>query len=275
MQKVAVLITCHNRKDKTLACLSSFYNAIKPEKYLFELFLVDDGSTDGTCNVINQKFPKVNVIIGTGDLFWNRGMHLAWKTASNKNNYDFYLWLNDDTLINESGLVVLLQTSLQKGHESIIVGTTSAIDNKEQTTYGGRTNSKGLITPKNITIECDYFNGNIVLIPNAVYKKVGTNDSFFRHSLGDFDYALRASKLNVKSYIAPGYLGRCDQNEIIPTWRNPNKSFKVRWEAFRSPLGNNPEEFFVYKNRHSGLIKAIFYYFTNHIRVIMPSLWKN
>lgn len=273
MQKVAVLLTCHNRKDKTLACLASFYNAIKPKKYLFEIFLVDDGSTDGTYNTISQKFPKVNVIIGTGNLFWNRGMHLAWKTALNKDNYDFYMWLNDDTLINESALVVLLQTSFQKGDESIIVGTTSATDNKEQTTYGGYINSKGLITPTNIPIECDYFNGNIVLIPNAVYKKVGTNDYFFRHALGDFDYALRAFKLNVKSYIAPGYLGRCDQNKLVATWCNPNKSFKERWEAFRSPLGNNPEEFFIYKKRQSGFIKAVFVYFTNHIRVLMPSLW--
>ena len=50
--ELAVLLTCHNRKDKTLACLESFYLAEKPVGYTFDIFLVDDGSTDGTNNAV-------------------------------------------------------------------------------------------------------------------------------------------------------------------------------------------------------------------------------
>ena len=50
--KIAVLLTCHNRKDKTLTCLESFHKAKKPEGYTFDIFLVDDGSTDETSVVI-------------------------------------------------------------------------------------------------------------------------------------------------------------------------------------------------------------------------------
>jgi hypothetical protein len=81
-------------------------------------------------------------------------------------------------------------------------------------------------------------------------------------------------KLGVKSFVAPGVIGACDLHPSLATWCNPKKSFKVRWKAFRGPLGNNPEEFFVFKMREEGLFIAIITYFTNHLRVFFPKLWQ-
>ena len=80
---IAVLLTCHNRKDKTLLCLKALYDQEGLNSdYLIEVFLVDDASTDGTAAAIKDKFPLVNIIQGNGYLFWNQGMRLAWKTAT-------------------------------------------------------------------------------------------------------------------------------------------------------------------------------------------------
>ena len=55
-----------------------------------KVFLVDDGSTDGTSQAIKEKFPQVNII--NGNLYWSRGMHIAWEKAIIDDlNYDFYL----------------------------------------------------------------------------------------------------------------------------------------------------------------------------------------
>ena len=102
---VGVLLTCHNRKDKTLACLASFYEAIKHNNLHFEIFLVDDGSIDGTASSVAIEYPTVNLINGTGNLFWNQGMRLAWiKALENNLNYDFFLWLNDDCFMFKDAL---------------------------------------------------------------------------------------------------------------------------------------------------------------------------
>ena len=50
-----------------------------------EVFLVDDGSSDGTGIVVKEMFPEITVIQGNGKLFWNRGMFYAWDAASTKN----------------------------------------------------------------------------------------------------------------------------------------------------------------------------------------------
>jgi GT2 family glycosyltransferase len=182
MKTIAVLLTVFNRKEKTLTCLQNLLLQVLPKDFVLDVFLVNDGCTDGTPEAVKAQFPSVNIINSNGNLFWNRGMHLAWQTAAKTKDYDFYLWLNDDTMLNENALIVLLQTSLQKEHQSIIVGSTSALDGNEEVTYGGRRNKTGLITPTNEPIECDYFNGNIVLIPNKVYATVGVNDPVFHHA---------------------------------------------------------------------------------------------
>ncbi|MGY5354882.1 glycosyltransferase family 2 protein [Wenyingzhuangia sp. IMCC45467] len=271
--KIAVLLTVFNRKEKTLACLKNVFAQELLDQYKLEVYLVNDGCTDGTPKAVAYNFPQVNIINANGNLFWNRGMHLGWSTAATKDDYDYYLWLNDDTMLNEGAINILLKTAIEKENKAIIIGTTAATANYKQVTYGGRSLKKGLLTPQKKAIPCDYFNGNIVLVPMEVYKIVGTHDPLFHHALGDFDYGLRAAKLGIQSFIAPGIIGKCDVHASLATWCNPKKTFKQRLKAFRSPLGNNPEEFFVFQKRHRGLLKAVVSYMSNHLRVVFPVLW--
>ena len=273
MIEIAVLITCFNRKEKTLKCLDCLYAQLPIEGYEVDVYLTNDGCTDGTPEVVSERYPKVHIINGDGNLYWNRGMYTAWKVAAETRDYDFYLWLNDDTLTYSHTLETLLDSSKSRDNKSIIVGTTCATNNPSIITYGGRKINKGLLPASKNTIECDYFNGNIILIPKYVYQQIGMNDPRFRHALGDFDYGMRASKLGIKSIIAPNILGECDEHESLPTWCNPQKPFNKRWQAFRTPLGHDPEEFFIYEFRHHGLTMACFHYLTNHLRVICPYLW--
>ena len=94
MKKVAVLLTVHNRREKTLACLENCYRQIDSMKgddtYSFSVYLVDDGSTDGTSEAVLQTYPQTHVINGDGSLFWNHGMRTAWDAAA-ADEQDFYL----------------------------------------------------------------------------------------------------------------------------------------------------------------------------------------
>jgi len=275
MKYIAVLLTVYNRKEKTLSCLKNLYAQQIPGNYTVDIFLTDDGCTDGTPEAVERLFPQVHVIRSEGDLFWNRGMCVAWKKAAETRDYDFYMWLNDDTFLYSNAINSMIQCSDGCNNLSIVVGTACAVNSKDKITYGGWSFKDGLIVATDKPLVCDYFNGNIVLFPKSVYLKVGTNDPIFRHALGDFDYGLRAKKRGVLSVVAPGILGECDEHETWPVWCNPDKPFGERWKAFRTPLGQNPEEYFIYEKRHNGLLMACFHYFTNHLRVVCPWIWKN
>ena len=114
-------MACHNRREKTLACLAALYGSTPLIDATFDVFLVDDGSNDGTAIAVREKFPHVKITAGNGQLFWNRGMHLAWKTASQVNNYDYYLWLNDDTNIFSNALKSLLLAAESTENRAVIV----------------------------------------------------------------------------------------------------------------------------------------------------------
>ena len=70
--------------------------------FSIEVFLVDDCSTDGTSTALQIQYPSIKIIQGDGNLYWNRGMHLAWKTAAASKEFDYFLWLNDDTLLEKN-----------------------------------------------------------------------------------------------------------------------------------------------------------------------------
>lgn len=261
MIKLAVLLTVYNRKTKTLNCLESLYSQNSlPYNLQLEVIMVDDGCTDGTPDAVQARFPKVRILMGDGNLFWCRGMHLAFGTALSE-GYDFYLWLNDDVVLFPNAINRLLNTSKGFNHQSIIIG---AMQDPEtgQLTYGG---VKRLhwwaplrftqVEPSDYPIEVETMNGNCVLIPSSVAKKIGNLDPTFKHGMGDFDYGLRARKLGVQIYLAPGYFGTCLRN-LPPT---QDISIKRRLQYLLSPHGLPPREWAVFAQRYAGMLWFLYW----------------
>lgn len=273
MKHIAALLTVFNRKQQTLACLDRLFNQDIPEGYSLAVYLVDDGCTDGTTAAILEQFPKkVNIIQGDGTLFWNRGMHLAWTVAAKERDYDYYLWINDDTFIYDDCIKRLLRESLEFDDKAIVVGSTCAVGNRDKITYGGWQNGK-IITNVHERQWCDAINGNIVLVPKYVFAILGMNDPYFRHAAGDTDYGLRAKEKGVKCFIGKDIFGECDLHDRPTVWMDPSQPFKKRWNNFFSPLGNNPFEFFYFKKKHNGYFYASVTFCSMWIHFFFPWFW--
>ena len=272
MTNIAVIITVHNRKTKTINSLNNLFHQSIPSNCKLEVYMTDDGCTDGTPEAVREMFPDVRIIKGDGTLFWNRGMHLAWTVAAKERDYDYYLWLNDDTFIYDGCIARLLSESERYEEKSIVVGSTCAVGNTSKITYGGSQNGKK-ITDVESRNRCDEINGNIVLIPKYVYDILGTNDPYFRHCLGDTDYGLRAKENNIGCYLGKGIFGECDLHESPTVWMDPSQPFKKRWKNFFSPLGNNPFEFFYFKKKHNGLVSACITFCTMWTHFCFPWFW--
>lgn len=270
-KRIAILMTVHNRKDKTLMCLKTLYECILPNEYELDVYIVNDGCTDGTEYAIIQNFPKVIIIQGNGNLFWNRGMRLAWQTAARTYKYDYYIWLNDDVILFENAISEILKCSKLKDNEAIISGSTCATNDIETITYGGRIRRVGIVKPNGEMQNCDCCNGQICLIPKAVYDKMGINDPIFHHGFGDWDYGFRAKKKGFEIIVAPNVSGYCDinTNDSSPRFLNPDISVLNRFKILYSPLGKNPLQFFIYTYRHKSLLTAFISFFKQHIEVIV------
>jgi GT2 family glycosyltransferase len=273
-KKVAILITCHNRRQKTIDCLNALHQAYVIDNLIFKVYLVDDGSTDGTGEAVKKNFPEVQIILGSGDLYWNRGMHLAWQTAALDKKHDYFLWLNDDVILYKNVFEIIYNDSKDKP-DSIICGSMQSSYGGE-VSYGGKKVYGKLIKPNGKPQKITLFNGNFVLIPQSVYTQIGMVDPIFPHAIGDYDYSLRALKNGIESYIASEFCGICKINEKLPAWCTPKTPILKRIKSLYSPLGSaHPYYFFLYERRNYGLTRAIKHLITIHLRLIFPSLWKS
>ena len=272
---IAVLLTCHNRKDKTLLCLDSFFKAEKPSGFSFDIFLVDDGSNDGTSCQVLKKYPSIKVIQGDGNLFWNKGMRLAWETAIEKQEYNFYLWLNDDTVLYNNAINELIkcseETYIKESKETIITGAFKTAEKENRFSYGGRTDL-GDVIPNGQLQQCTYINGNTVIIPNEVYKQIGVLSKDYTHTMGDFDYGLRAIEAGFKCYTTRKYIGICELNEEVSGWCNPKISIFKRLQLLHAPNGLNIKEYKKFRQRF--WLKTYRIYIAKaYIKCIFPSLY--
>lgn len=262
INNIAILLTCYNRKQVTLECLKRLVE--QNNSIDMDVFLCDDGSTDGTYESVKEKYPTVHIFKGTGNLFWNRGMLAAWQEACKEKEYDAYIWLNDDVILYENAISELINCSTLCEDKSIICG--SFCSNSGEFSYGGRTKNGTPIIPNGTLQNVYWLNGNCVLIPKAIVNKIGLLDKMFQHHLGDFDYGLRAQEAGFNIVTTKRYLGTCAPNLIKNNRaRKDGLTIIKRFQRLYSPLGDNPFIQFRYTLRHFGIVKAIKIFISLHV----------
>ncbi|MDR7127776.1 GT2 family glycosyltransferase [Algoriphagus sp. 4150] len=263
MGKTAILLTCYNKSDITLKCLSLLFSIVDDK---FDVYLVDDGSTDGTAERVSHFYPNVVIIQGDGNLFWTRGMALAWRNAA-KFDYDFYIWLNNDVYLFNNSFKELFSTSKLFQDKAIVSGI--VVSQEGITLYGGYDAYKKLIQPTGKANEITYLNGNFVLIPKYVYQCVGNFDTKYHHDLGDVDYGLTAKKLNIPVVTTRVAIARGETNSICRERMN-NTTLLKRFEKLYSPLGSPPSINFHFRMKHKSVFNAVSYFVFQHLINIMP-----
>lgn len=211
---IAVLMTCFNRRDKTIACLNSLF--AQRSMPSIDVFLVDDASTDGTRQAVESAYPNITTIKGTGSLYWAGGMRKAWEAASSP-KYTAYLWLNDDIVLDEDAVFRLLSIAENLTELSILGGAMKDPSSSE-TTYSG-SNYEGpnpfkykRVQPASIQQTVDVLNGNFLYIPRGIVDKIGIMASYVVHHAGDYEYCYRAALAGYKSILLPGHFGVCSAN---------------------------------------------------------------
>ena len=274
MPKLAALLTCHNRRQQTLECLQRLFAQTSADKYDLHVILVDDGSTDGTSDAVKDRYPEVEIMQADGSLYWNRGMHLAFEHAM-RIGFDAYLWLNDDTMLNEQAIQQLLQTRLPGNHEEVIVVGAVCDPISGRSTYGGaryidpifRPFLCEVVVPNGQPQEVDVMNGNVVLVPDSIARKLGNLDPVFEHAMGDTDYAMRARKLGIRLLITSNYVGCCVRNNCEGTHLDRTLLFWERLRQLFSRKGLPLRSWFVMCWRHGGLLWPI-HFIWSYVRII-------
>lgn len=264
--RVAAVLTCHNRREKTVACLRALADQKLPGGVRIDVFLMDDGSSDGTSEAVRDVWPGVHLLHGDGSLFWCGGMRAAWREAQMADP-DFYLLLNDDTHLFPSAVAELMEISPSPGSANVAVGAVGdPVTGKW--TYGGLGKTREWSGEDAEPVECRTMNANCVLVPRLVCRETGIFYHAYTHAMGDIDYGFAARRNGFRLFETPCFVGTCSDNPVEGTWRDATLPRAMRLRKLLGPKGLPLSEWFHYTRRNSG-IRWPLYFLSPYLRVAL------
>jgi GT2 family glycosyltransferase len=223
MNTLSIIIPIYNRKDITLAGLRSLTAAIDYYKQeakgsnVYDIVIVDDGSTDGSAEAILTNYPICTVLRGDGNLWWSGSINLGIEHVLRTGGVSHVILWNDDTACALNYFAnVDPYLSQSPYRESILTSKVLWEDSRDTLmNYGCAFNFK---TGKTVVIglnqkdgeayskplAIDWSGGMGTIIPVNIIRTIGLLDSKnFPQYHGDKDFFLRARRHGFSAFVLP------------------------------------------------------------------------
>ncbi len=195
--KVSVIILNYNGRELISRCLDSIKAKTKCLNY--EILVIDNGSVDGSIDLLKRKYTWVKLI----PLEKNLGFAKANNIGMEKSNGQYIFLLNNDTeIITENWLHCLLEIAESDSRIGIVGCKLIYPDGRLQCLGGGRFSWKGWSIAHYVTHEneeAQYITGAALLIKRSVIRTIGCLDEDFSPlTFEDADWCMRAKKAGFK-----------------------------------------------------------------------------
>jgi GT2 family glycosyltransferase len=205
--KVAVAVITHNGKKYLKTCIESLLNQTYKN---FDIYLIDNASSDGSSEYVKQNFPMVKIIRFEKNL----GFAKAYNIAIRMIDADYIALLNDDTKTHPKWLEELVKAALEDERAGVHGSLILFLDDPNTVQHAG-----GMITPKgggmdigfgkplhevDLRKRCvGYVCGAAMLVKKEVFEKVGGFDSDYFAYFEDVDLCWRMWLYGYKVLFVP------------------------------------------------------------------------
>ncbi len=211
---VAVVILNWNGGDEILRCLESVFESQYRE---IEVVVVDNGSTDGSSEIIRSRFSRVHWINNARNLGFAKGSNQGMQWAL-ESGAQYVLLLNGDARLHPNAMEEML-TAAEDELDTVVacpriyLSSTSAGANRLWFTCGTVSLWSGMF--RNPAFNCpdspqwsepldmEYASGCCMLLPARILQSVGMFDETFFAYCEDIDLSLRIRKAGFRLRYVP------------------------------------------------------------------------
>lgn len=251
MSSFGITIPVRNRKAFTTAILQQLTEQIsqqaaaqvlQPED--IQIIVVDDGSSDGTPELIAQHFPTVHLLKGDGDLWWTGAITQAMTYAADTLHTDYIIWLNDDIILADNFISKVIEHQTPKA-KTLTGGIICDEQHPSWIVFGGVVASQLINDTAQFdrsVLNVDTLNGNIAILPTRIVADIGLPDTQrFRHYGGDFEYICRAKRNGYTAQLSSHLRATTDYRpsdviRYMPLWIQWATSTRLtdKWQVLKS-----------------------------------------
>jgi len=211
MSFVSIIILNWNGKDFLNKCLTSIITNTDYKDY--EIIVVDNGSVDGSIQLVEKNFPNVKLIKNHKNLGFSKGNNIGVRNSKG----DYMLILNNDTeMVDKNWLnnaINLFETDEKIG----VIGCKLLYPDGKLQHAGGKINFLNPHFSSHIGIgknpdkvsynrfyEVDYITAAAMFLKKELVKKIGLFDDIFSPIYyEDSDFCIRARRAGYKVIYAP------------------------------------------------------------------------
>jgi GT2 family glycosyltransferase len=202
-KRFAILVLNYNGKHFLERC---FQSLLSQDIQDFEVWLIDNNSTDGSREFTEENFPNVRVLNTKGNLAFAGAYNFAHEFFKRKKiAYQFYLFLNNDTWCDSR---MLSQLSLAFRDPHVGIATPAILDEQRKiSAVGGQfifatgttLGYKNGLSYKRLPIATEVFwaSGCALAIPQDLFDSLGGFGDFFIY-YEDLDLSWRVRNLGLK-----------------------------------------------------------------------------
>ena len=207
--KVEILILNWNGGNLLYDCITSVLNSDYDN---FNVTIIDNGSDDDSINKIKNNFTNINYILIDTNLGYAKGYNYGFKRLIDSNNTDYFLLLNNDTIILKSTIKNLISGTYVFGFNNIYGPKILNEFNKEVWYGGGKINqltklathvgvNKYFHTTELKTMKTDFVSGCTMLIPKKIIDKLSGFNEIYDFYYEDVDLCLRAKSYDCSCFF--------------------------------------------------------------------------
>jgi GT2 family glycosyltransferase len=209
--KVFVLILSYNGKRWLEECLPSVLAMDYPN---FEIVVIDNGSSDGTEEYLQIKFPQVEITRINQNIGYARGFDAGLEFAAAR-GAEFFLVMNNDTVIDRSALMSLVETAIFKDQAGFVTGKVYFYDHPDVLQTVGKLEDQILWNGNyigwgekdtgqyEVTTERVWIDDVYTLVNRKMYDEIGGYDPQFFLQCEEWDWQIRAKKKGWRIYYTP------------------------------------------------------------------------
>ncbi len=232
-QKILAIIVSYNFKPWMDRCLRSLEESETP----VDIMVIDNLSTDGTADAVEQNYPQVMLIRNQKNLGFGRANNIGMQYAI-EHGYDAVLLINQDAWIEASAIGKLAEASRRHPRYGIL-SPVHLTGSGEKIEYGFSVytgvKSKGE-QPSAPLVQVPFINAAIWYMPVAALKQVGLFAPIFEHYGEDKDMANRMAYHNYRIGFLPRVYACHDRENREIT----NKAFRHSEFVYHLSEETNP-----------------------------------